>query len=676
MAGYDYRVRTAYEADDKQTGVIKKISAASKELGGALDHAAARAGGFALSLAAVGAAGAGALAVAALKTGLIDVNAKLEDANIGFATIFNMLGKTGVPQGLVLAKGLIAGIREDAKRLPGEFGDFVGMAQTITAPLLNAGKGVEDIRDLTRDTVVATAALLGSDAAHMQQGAREMAMLLEGHAGGHNVLGTRLGINAHTKIGGKDFAKAGAKERFDFITKALQGAKDSLPAFEKSWSGLTSTMVDGAKQLMGSATAPLFERIKLDLHRINDALDTPKAQRFADSIGTGLVWGYEHLVRATDYVFDHWSNITHLAADIGHELRDAWKTIEPFAKRIGQEMAHPVTAMEKLIVARGALGAVSGGGGMLSTILGQSVAAKLAGAGKGVVAGESAAASALSNVSALGVAGGIDRETDMAFHVASGGGLFSGPTGMALPAAAEGAEVSMLAAAGAAGALAIVLLAVVGALDVVTGASKDTSAFFHSMAVIGGEVWRDIKSNFGSAISETTQYLRDLWTAIHPLVDVLGVMLLGAIDGAIYAFRMLTFPMRTLASAIAWVVGKIPGFGTGGGDVADPASQEVTTGAAASSLADAMAAAANKPLREVKAIDKSGLEAELKAMDDLHANAKHLKGAGKVNITNQNYFTVMQENDPERFATNVATHLDKIMRSPRKGIGISTYMQH
>jgi hypothetical protein len=668
MGGFDYRVRTVYEAEDRHSGIIDKIAGkakvaagalsvmggAARGLGGLMDSAAGamlRLGGAAVGLVGLGGAG---LAIKGISTGLVGVNAKLEDSQIGFATIFNMLGNTGMTNGLVLGKSLMADIRKDAAALPGEFGDFVSMAQTLTAPLLNAGKGVQDIREMTSQTVVAAAAM----GVQFDQAAREMAMLLEGHAGGHNVLGMRLGINTHTQVNGKEFNKATAAERFDFLQKAMAKSSDSLDSFKHSWSGLTSTMVDNIKMLLGRTTAPLFERIKGSLEGINKVLDSGKATHFADAVGGMLTTGYDKLTGAVDYVVDHWGVIKSYAHEAAETLERVWTRIEPIAKRVATALIeHPGATLGTMAGARVGLGAA----GALAPMAGSALTSMLSKGGKEVGKGiaETAATTAPAMGGLFGKGGGALGEQISLNPLLAG--TAEGTIGGALPAASAEASVGLLAVAGPAMALGLVLAALVGVFDVLTPNTEHTALLFHQLQEWGQGMWREIKENFGAALTETTQFLKDMWTIGKPLVDLLGIALLGAIDAAIYAFRLVTAPMRLLAGAIAKVLKMIPGYGDGNEGEGDK-----------NTIGDVLK---SKKLREVKAVDTSALDAELAAMDSLE-KGKKVHGAGKTNITNNVYMTVMSESDPERFAVNVATHLDKLMKAPRRAIGVASYLQH
>lgn len=338
MSDVTYVVRTKYETDTSQAaagvdGLSQKFGGLGSVMEGAkglIDSVASKAFALGKALAVAGAVG-GAMAI---KTGLVDINANVEQAQIGFATIFNMLGASNSFEGgLGMAKGLIEDIRKDAKDLPGEFGDFVGMAQTLAAPLINAGKGMKEIREYTRQTAIAGAAMgIGFD-----QASREMAELLEGRAGTHNKLGMRMGITTHTQVkGGTEFNKATADERMALLQELLKKNDAALKAFGNSWGGLTSTLVDNTKQLFGRATLPLFERIKQELARINKAFDSNDGLgAAADLVGKYLVKGFDFAVDKAAWLARHWKAIAFEVKEFGLHLKDALDKALPIAEKIG-----------------------------------------------------------------------------------------------------------------------------------------------------------------------------------------------------------------------------------------------------------------------------------------------------------------------------------------------------
>lgn len=311
------------------------LASVGQFIGGAID----KLGLLTIAAGTAGAALVGAAGLGAAKVGLIDVNAKLEDATLGFGTLFNMFGAApNLSGGLGMAQTLIEQIREDAKSLPGEFSDFVAMSQTLTAPLLNAGKGLTEIRGLTRDTVIAAASL----GINFDQASREMAMLMEGHAGGHNILGTRLGITTSTQVAGKEFNKASQGERFDYITEKLKPAQQSLGMFARSWGGLTSTIIDSVKQFLGAATQPLFERLKFSMANLLTWQDKHKDKitQVGAAIGQFLVAGYDRVEKMVLSLPQYLVPAREAVLSIGHALKEGFDAAWPIIQKVIGFLSH------------------------------------------------------------------------------------------------------------------------------------------------------------------------------------------------------------------------------------------------------------------------------------------------------------------------------------------------
>lgn len=354
-----YVVRTEYQiggnAESRASGISSafgSIASAAGKAGAAFDGLVAKAAQLGMVAASLGAAGG----IAAIKTGLVDVNASAESAQIGFANLFNTLGATNsFEAGLGAAAQLMKGIRSDAAVLPGEFQEFVGVAQTLTPALLNAGAGLKEIRKMTSLVAVAGAGMsnLGGG---LGQASREVSELLMGRAGTHNTFGMNLGIGTHTMIGSKKFNEATMAERMAYVQEKLAKGHESLNAYARSWAGVTSTFSDGVKMLLGRATQPLFERVKDQLFRINELMGGQGFESAADRVGLALAHAFDWAVEATKKIGAHWQEIRATIETVGHALARAYHMIEPLIQKLAE---HPGTALGMALGARVGMGAVS-----------------------------------------------------------------------------------------------------------------------------------------------------------------------------------------------------------------------------------------------------------------------------------------------------------------------------
>jgi hypothetical protein len=235
------------------------------------------------------------------------------------------------------------------------------------------------------------------------------------------------------------------------------------------------------KQLLGRATTPLFEKVKVDLERLITLTDSARARRLADSVGHELVEAHDKVVHAIDYIHDNWYRIRGFAREmrddivgrVPHRRADRETTRRRArAPEQGAEGHHRPAARH-----RRAAGRRSDRLAALLDVAGCVKAAKSA----GKVANGAKEVAGVSDVAAYGIGGlsKVNHETDMAVHLAGGGGLFDAgaPLGLpGIPVAAGGGEAAAGAAAGAAGGLAavsIAALAAVGAIDVLATSGKE-----------------------------------------------------------------------------------------------------------------------------------------------------------------------------------------------------------
>lgn len=674
MPAGSYQVDVRYVASDHASGAIEKIGRSARGAGVGLDSLHGIVGevtaGFdklasaALTVGTIGFGAALTGGIMAVKTGLTGFNSVVESSQIAFAGLFRMFGAApNVEVGLGAAKKLTSEIYKDAAALPGEFTDFVDIAQTLASPLLHAGRGIEEIRDMTRQTAIAAA----MTNVPFSVAGREMTMMLEGWVTRQNVLARHLGISAKSVDAmGRTFKDMTTAQRIDFINERLKTSAELLPLYEKSWQGLTTTLISSVKSLLGRATLPLFDALKKDFADMITFLDSGRAKDAADEAGGVLLAIHDKIRAGVEWIGAHWSEIKDDAVNFARQIADAFERVWPLVQRIGgylaQQAKDPAGFLEKMLLVRGTLGALS----FATSPTGISMASKLFGGGGGAAA-VSAGGKAITNVSQYGIV--AKSEADIAAEAA-----FGGQTGIAAAApAAEGGAGGLAAASSAAGPLAVALIALIGAVDTVTMSEEEHNSTLHWMGNAGKEMWREVRDNFGAMWGELKVMFEDIWASARPLVDLMGIALFGAIDGLIYVVRAAIWPFKALARAIRWVLSKIPGSGVSEGGA------ELTPGTGAVGLDVAGGAggklgkAAGRQQKELKAVglwsENIGEQAEV-----LADAQKKMGGAGKTNITNRIFFSILSEQDPERLARSVATHLDRELKRPRRPLGSGTFV--
>ncbi len=270
---------------------ISGIGDIGKRVGDVLVGIADKALDVATTFAKWGVAGGVALA----GYGVASLNKELETTQISLAAIFSRQGFTAdFAGGMQLAADQVGRMKQDVKTLPGDLGQLAGIMTMIATPAAAGGANADQIRKLAGKTML-TAGILGVP---QEVASREMAGLLAGRAGSHNILGSRLGF-----IGGdaEKLNKEDAAQRVKDITSALSKYDEAAGAFGQSWTAQITTLRDNVKYvLLAPATAPLFDHVKQTIGDINDYFDKnkDKVDFFVGRVGTDLAYAWDRVADA------------------------------------------------------------------------------------------------------------------------------------------------------------------------------------------------------------------------------------------------------------------------------------------------------------------------------------------------------------------------------------------
>jgi hypothetical protein len=304
---------------DKAAASIKGLTtAASTSMGGLLSatsHLASGANAIINGAIMGGMAVAAASAFAIVKTGLLEMNAEVEQMAIGMAAMFSAHGNVSdFNAGLGAGAELIQIMRRDARELPGEFKDLAKITSTMATPALNAGMSIRETEALAANAM-ASGMTHGIDPAVI---GREMASIIAGSARSNMPMLTRGMLNLQTDA--KGLNAMSMDKRLVTINKALGlgggPEAEAMAAMKKahmaSWIGLSSTIKDQVKQILGTLSQHLFERLKGAMGFVSNWLTThgPEITRWADSVGTKLAEGFT-------YAFHQLSRLEPLLAKLG-----------------------------------------------------------------------------------------------------------------------------------------------------------------------------------------------------------------------------------------------------------------------------------------------------------------------------------------------------------------------
>ncbi len=308
---------------------LDKLGGAFTKFGGrvaeAFTGAVEQAGSFAMSMAKVG-VGAG---LAGAAYGVLKLNNNLETTQTSIAAVLNAQGEVGnIGAGMDKAGTLVAKMREDAKQLPGEFEELVQIFQSGISSAGNAGLNSIQFEKMSAQAMAAGKAM----SVPLDQAGRELAQLLEGRAGAHNVFGTRLGITATD-----GFNKSSKEDQVKRITEALAKYDPAIKQFGTTFDAISSATVDNIKAFGMTATGPLFEHVKATLTDINNWFDNNKGQvsQWANQLGRWLAEAFD---KGKAVVMDWWPAISAFAENAYNRITAIWADVGPTVSKIGESI--------------------------------------------------------------------------------------------------------------------------------------------------------------------------------------------------------------------------------------------------------------------------------------------------------------------------------------------------
>lgn len=456
--------RPLQETQRETSKLGDSMSSLGSKAARAFTGAVEKVGMLTVALAAAGAAAG----VGAVTHGVLALNKELENTKISLAAVFSTQGVArDMTDGLAKAADTVARMRRDAAALPGEMSDLLTIFQTIAPSGFQSGASRQQLEGLAAQAMAASKVLsIQSD-----QAGRELAMLLEGRAGAHNVLGMRLGIGADEQASA--FNRLSAADRLKRITDELKKFEPSFAIFEKSFDGASSAFQNNARELLRVAAEPVFGKLTGTLTRINKWFDANEARvsAWASMLGTKLGeawdWGAQKV--------EEWGPaVEAFALTAFVKLRSIWDDLKPHVEAFGKVMQEALKdpgTIDKLITLLKVYGAVKVAGGVADAVGGWGNVGKgLGWAGRGLKAGASsaifeggirvagwtaglggaaqgvAAATGAGTAAAAGAAGGAAAAGAAGGAAAGGTALLVG--GTAVAAAAAAAAIGGLALAG------------------------------------------------------------------------------------------------------------------------------------------------------------------------------------------------------------------------------------
>jgi hypothetical protein len=339
-------------ASEKFGNVAGRATSAAAE---GLGRIASTALNVATRVAEIGVAAGLALAV----HGVLGLNQELEQTQISLGAVFQAQGyyKT-FEDGFARSGREVAAMRKEVMKLPGTFNELAEIMTTIASPAAATGMSIDQMRKLAEQTML-TAAILKVP---QDMAAREMAMLLGGRAGAHNVLGTRLGLVGSEA---QKFNKEDPAKRFQDLEERLNRYSGAADRFSTSFKANATTMKDNLMAFEQLATKPLFDAVNRSLSRANAYIDShhERLTLIADLVGNRISGYWERIESAFVRIEPLAARIAkHIANVSGQDLADGVKK----AAEIALALKLAPTALS--LAAQGAVSAGSSIGGALGAV--------------------------------------------------------------------------------------------------------------------------------------------------------------------------------------------------------------------------------------------------------------------------------------------------------------------
>ena len=407
-AGTKYVVDIVYETKGSPGGDLGKLtqqadafSKAQKAMGkelGSLGRSAVDAFTGAVEaagrLAVAGAGMALGAGIAGAVYGVTHLNASLESTRYAIAAIGegNNWSST-FSDGLLAADGSMKRLRESANAGLGTFEDLVNIFQTMSTPAGQSGMS-QQATEAMASKIQNYGAIQKMDPETV---AREAAMLLQGRAGAHNVLGSRLGIEA------KSFNAASAGDRAKTLetTLASKLRPDALAAFSNTYAAQSTTLISNLKKFGADSTAQLFDRVVSTLREVNTWVDKNKdsVDHWANVISSKLTWAWD---TGKALIMEWGPLVSDFASNAEDKIAGIWADVKPSIVSIGETLKEALKdpgTLDKMILALKLYAGIKAGGALMGPLMG------IGGAAFNMAKAAPGALSAASG--AVGAAGGI-----------------------------------------------------------------------------------------------------------------------------------------------------------------------------------------------------------------------------------------------------------------------------
>ncbi|HLP66958.1 MAG TPA: hypothetical protein VK181_05510 [Rhizobium sp.] len=305
---------------------LREVEAAEEQVGRtgtrALGSVSSAAGNLWRTLTGVVSAYVGIYALQRTIGAAISDQVALENRQLAMASLINanmqFEGPNNFISSLSAGRSMLADLAQDAKRLPGSFSDFVSVAQSLSAPMLAQGVGLDELRRRTGQVAI----LASVTGAPTDVVGSQVARILQGSAGIEMEAWRQLqpylkGMNA------EKFNLLTPQQRYSLVFTTIEkiaADPQMLSLVARSASTEFSTLqenITGVTGILGIAGARIEDELVEQAYRLNlwFSLNEDKVRAIGNTIADHVVPAVRSLGDASLYVLENFDHIK--AAAIG-----------------------------------------------------------------------------------------------------------------------------------------------------------------------------------------------------------------------------------------------------------------------------------------------------------------------------------------------------------------------
>jgi len=289
----------------------------------------------------------------------VGFHAELEATRVGLAAVMSAVDHVPFEQAKHASEAMMESLREDSLNGMASLQELASSYSMLAGPMRSAGSSMEEIRDLTNQTVLATTAL-GLD---MGFASNEISHMVQGAAGMNHNLFRTLHSMGLIKEDASEFNNLAPEKRIEKIRKALDVFSGSADTYKNKWQTLMKSFhnikVKAMSDLFGPAIKVFQTFMVVWRAKITAAQRT--IERRIKIIGEKMAGVFSKVIAKAEqgliYVADRWDSIIKSVGNVATRLQSLAPKMLEAAKiyagiQIGREVVgasleHGGALMEK-----------------------------------------------------------------------------------------------------------------------------------------------------------------------------------------------------------------------------------------------------------------------------------------------------------------------------------------